>query len=160
MLTNPGLVVLVSTAAASLYLGAATAFPDLQIGGIVDDPEHVLPGDMFCCVERITRSSVWDGHEPEAVQAALTAGAVAILADKGTEFPEGLVPDTVPVILADEVDELAARLAAVLFGELSPAQSPLDLWACFCTEPQAIRTWQPRWQTQQLEPCHPVLFGC
>jgi UDP-N-acetylmuramyl tripeptide synthase len=102
-------------------VGAATAFPDLQIAGIADDPEHVLPGDMFCCVERITRSSVWDGHEPEAVHAALAAGAVAILAEKGTEFPDGLVPDTVPIIFADEVDELAARLAAVLFGESSSA---------------------------------------
>lgn len=90
-----------------------------------------MPGDMFCCVERINRSSVWDGHEPEAVQAALEAGAVAILAEKGTEFPEGLVPDTVPVIFADEVDELAARLAAVLFGESSPATVANDFfWAC------------------------------
>lgn len=92
-------------------------YPDLQIGGIADEPDAVMPGDMYCCVEHITRSSVWNGHDTDIVEAAMEAGAVAILAEAGTEFPDGLIPDTVPVVYADEVDELAARLAAVLHGE-------------------------------------------
>jgi hypothetical protein len=92
-------------------------FPDLQVAGLADEPGLVLPGDIYCCVERITRSSVWDGHDTDAVQEAIEAGAAAILAAAGTDFPEGLIPDSVPVIYADEVDELATRLAAVLHGK-------------------------------------------
>lgn len=92
-------------------------FPDVHVAGLADDPKSVMPGDMYCCVERITRSDVWDGHDIEAVEEAIEAGAVAVLAQTGNEFPPGLVPEVVPVIYADEVDELAARLAAVLHGE-------------------------------------------
>jgi hypothetical protein len=100
-----------------LVLSVCADYPDLQIGGIADEPDSVMPGDMYCCVEHITRSSVWNGHDTDIVEAVLEAGAVAILAEAGTEFPDGLIPDTVPVVYADEVDELAARLAAVLHGE-------------------------------------------
>lgn len=92
-------------------------WPDVQVAGLSDDPHSVMPGDIYCCTERITRTDVWNGADPEAVAAALEAGAAAILASTGTEFPDGLVPDSVPVIHADEVDELATRLAAVLHGE-------------------------------------------
>lgn len=100
-----------------LLCGLCTAFPDVQVSGFADDPASVLPGDMYCCVERITRSSVWNGHAEDAVKAALEAGAVAILAQASAEFPPGLVPDSIPIIYADEVEELATRLAAVLYGE-------------------------------------------
>jgi hypothetical protein len=106
----------------------SAAFPDLQIAGLSDDPASVMPGDIYCCVERITRSSVWNGHDPEAVAAALAAGAVAVLAEAGTDFPDGLIPDSVPVIYADEVDELATRLAAVLHGACWKAAST----RCLC----------------------------
>lgn len=96
-------------------------FPDLEIGGISDEPDCVMPGDLYCCVEHITRSSFWNGHDPDIVEAALEAGAVAILAEAGTEFPEGLIPDSVPVVYAEDVDELATRLAAVLHGEAQQA---------------------------------------
>lgn len=107
----------VAAAAWCVFLAVCAAFPDLQIAGLSDDPASVMPGDIYCCIERITRSSVWNGHDPEAVAAALAAGAVAILAEAGTDFPDFLIPDSVPVIYADEVDELATRLAAVLHGE-------------------------------------------
>jgi len=99
-------------------------FPDVHVAGLADDPKSVIPGDMYCCVERITRSDVWDGHDAEAVAEAIEAGAAAILAQTGNEFPPGLVPEGVPVIYADEVDELAARLAAVLYGETAVSATP------------------------------------
>jgi hypothetical protein len=75
-----------------------------------------MPGDIYCCVEHTTRSSHWNGHDPEAVQEAVAAGAAAIIAAADSPLPEGLVPDGVPVVYADDVDELATRLAAVLYG--------------------------------------------
>lgn len=84
-----------------------------------DDPTAVLPGDLYCCVERITPNSLFDGAHADAVAAALEAGAAAILAPTSTKFPPGLVPDSVPVVYAQDVDELAARLAAVLYGAIA-----------------------------------------
>lgn len=115
-----GLLLLCTSPAVAV---CSAAFPDLLVAGLADDPNLVMPGDMYCCVERVTRSSIWNGHDAEAVEAAIQAGAVAILAEAGTDFPEGLIPDSVAVVYADEVDELAARLAAVLYGECR-AQQP------------------------------------
>lgn len=79
----------------------------------------MLKGDLYCCVERITPFSFFNGHDPEAITAAVEGGAAAILAQVGVNFPDGLVPDHVPVVYAANVDELAARLAAVFYGEAS-----------------------------------------
>lgn len=126
---------------------AHDAFPDLQIAGLSDDPASVMPGDIYCCVERITRSSVWNGHDPEAVAAALAAGAVAVLAEAGTDFPDGLIPDSVPVIYADEVDELATRLAAVLHE--SPGSNDMTVLSVLGTNGKTTTSWLIRGLLEQ-----------
>jgi hypothetical protein len=68
-------------------------------------------------VERIYPNAAFNGAAPDAVAAAVEAGAAAILATSGVEWPEGLLPERLPVVYAEDVDELATRLAAVLFGE-------------------------------------------
>jgi UDP-N-acetylmuramyl tripeptide synthase len=49
------------------------------------------------------------------VEAALSNGAIAIVAEAGNELGVD-IPDTVPVIWAEDSDELSARLAAVYYG--------------------------------------------
>jgi UDP-N-acetylmuramyl tripeptide synthase len=133
-----------------LVLSVCADYPDLQIGGIADEPDSVMPGDMYCCVEHITRSSVWNGHDTDIVEAALEAGAVAILAEAGTEFPDGLIPDTVPVVYADEVDELAARLAAVLHGEQGDGRKVQQPdFACA----RGFHNMYDPWVTLEMRPC-------
>jgi hypothetical protein len=107
-----------AAAGAAAAAAAAAGFPDVVVAGICDDPASVLRGDLYCCIETVGPNELFDGHDPEAVAAALAAGATALLANRGVQWPAGLVPDSVPVIYADDVDELAARLAAVLYGEL------------------------------------------
>ena len=87
------------------------------VTGITDDPASVLPGDLFCCVERLGPGGPADGHEPAALQAAMAAGAVAVLAEAGRELPADVTESDVPVIYASDTDELAGRLSAVYYGE-------------------------------------------
>lgn len=98
------------------------------VTGITDDPEAVLPGDLFCCVERLGPGGPADGHEPVALQAALAAGAVAVLAEAGRELPAEVTESDVPVLYASDTDELSGRLAAVYYGEA----------ACTCTARAAL----------------------
>lgn len=101
---------------ATLYFAAAE-FPDAFATGICGVAANVMPGDIYCCVER-THSCVYtaDGHDAEEVETALNNGAIAIIAAADNEL-EVDVPASVPVIYADDVDELAGRLAAVYYGE-------------------------------------------
>jgi hypothetical protein len=57
-----------------------------------------------------------DGHDTEEVETALKNGCIAIVAEAGNDLGVD-VPDTVPVIWCEDVDELSARLAAVYYGE-------------------------------------------
>ena len=62
----------------------------VEITGIAYDSRQVKPGNIFCCV----RGLAHDGHQH--IESAVTAGAVAILADRP-------IVATVPVVMVDEV---------------------------------------------------------
>jgi hypothetical protein len=103
-----------------LLLYACAEHGDVLVSGIAEDADEVLPGDLYCCVERLIGLGSTHGADEEPLTAALAAGAVAVIAPRGVELPIPLPPE-VPLVLADDVDELAGRLAVVLYG------------ACLCT---------------------------
>jgi hypothetical protein len=89
---------------------------DVMVFGVTDDPDDVIPGDIFCCLSRVNHlEGVWDGHDH--VAQAVEMGAAAILAQEGADMDLDDVPDHVPVVWVPSVQEMAQRLAAVLHGE-------------------------------------------
>lgn len=92
---------------------------DILVNGISDNAEHIVPGDIYCCINKISAMDVVDAHDAYHLQQALLHGAVAVIAEADMEMPE--LPDEVPVIYAEDVEELASRLAAVFYGEITYA---------------------------------------
>ncbi len=78
----------------------------VEITGIAYDSRQVKPGNIFCCV----RGLAHDGHQH--IESAVTAGAVAILADRP-------IVATVPVVMVDEVRPSMAQLSSAFFEEPS-----------------------------------------
>eukprot|EP00878_Enallax_costatus_P033621 GHUV01037156.1.p1 GENE.GHUV01037156.1~~GHUV01037156.1.p1 ORF type:complete len:424 (+),score=127.09 GHUV01037156.1:272-1543(+) len=74
-----------------------------------------MPGDIYCCINQISAIDVVDAHDAYYLQQALLNGAVAVIAEVDMEMPE--LPDHIPVIYADDVEELASRLAAVFYDK-------------------------------------------
>jgi UDP-N-acetylmuramyl tripeptide synthase len=68
-----------------------------------------------------------DGHDAEEVETALKNGAIAIVAEAGNNLGVE-VPASVPVIWAEDSDELSARLATVYYGAC--IASVLADWGC------------------------------
>ncbi|WIA32264.1 hypothetical protein OEZ86_003110 [Tetradesmus obliquus] len=100
----------------------AEEFGDVFATGISEVADDVLPGDVYCCVERIHGLYTTDGHEPEELEAALANGAIAVVAVAGNKLGVD-IPDSVPVIWAEDADELSARLAAVYYDSPSAAMN-------------------------------------
>jgi UDP-N-acetylmuramoyl-L-alanyl-D-glutamate--2,6-diaminopimelate ligase len=80
----------------------------LPIAGIALDSRAVRPGFLFAALP----GAAQDGRRH--IADAVAHGAVAVLAPRGTEWPEGVAP--VPLIVADEPRRTLARLAAVQAG--------------------------------------------
>lgn len=75
-----------------------------------------MPGDIYCCIDRVSAMDVLDAHDAYYLQQAVQNGAVAVIAEAGRELPE--LQADIPVVYAEDVEELAARIAAVFYGEL------------------------------------------
>eukprot|EP00879_Flechtneria_rotunda_P018943 GHRR01019886.1.p1 GENE.GHRR01019886.1~~GHRR01019886.1.p1 ORF type:complete len:681 (+),score=219.20 GHRR01019886.1:600-2642(+) len=120
-------------------------YEDVFITGISEDCSATLPGDLYCCIERVRAFDITDGHDVEHVQAAIDAGAAAILAQEGNELAVQ-VPDHIPVIYADDTDELSARLAAVFYDSPGP---PMNTVAVAGTSGKTTVSWLVRGVLEQ-----------
>lgn len=76
-----------------------------------------MPGDIYCCIDRISAMDVVDSHDDYNLQQAVSNGAIAVVADMERDIPE--LPDDIPLLAVEDVEEFASRLAAVFYGELA-----------------------------------------
>ncbi len=105
----------------SCFFHAATEFKDVAVFGIEDEADAVVEGDLYVCIQTVDR----DGHDD--VEAAVANGAVAVVAEREVEG----VPEGVPLIITDDTEDLAARLAVAFYGECSHcATSKQHVVAC------------------------------
>lgn len=95
--------VALSTLTTAAEIAGARTEGDAVVTGISADSRDVHPGDIFCCV----RGESFDGHR--FVDAAVKAGAVAVLADTDVEVP-------VPVVHVPEVRRVIGHLASAMLG--------------------------------------------
>jgi UDP-N-acetylmuramoyl-L-alanyl-D-glutamate--2,6-diaminopimelate ligase len=70
-----------------------------EVGRVVHDSRVVVTGDLFCCVPGDT----YDGHD--FAEGAVTAGAVAVLAERTLDLP-------VPVVIVNSVRRAMPHLVA------------------------------------------------
>jgi len=86
----------------------ASLLPPVPITGITADSRHVVPGYLFAALP----GTHADGRE--FIAAAVAAGAAAVLAPDGTDWPPGVPPR--PLILNQEPRRALALLASAYAG--------------------------------------------
>ncbi len=84
---------------------ALTIHGDAEIRGIAYDSRRVAPGDLFACL------SGGQVHGHAFIPQALTAGAAALLVEDAAVVPAG-----VPAVVAPDVREALAWIAAAFYG--------------------------------------------
>lgn len=112
----------------------ATADGDILVNGFSDNAEGVMPGDIYCCIDHVSAMDVIDAHDAYYLQEAVQNGAVAVVAEAGRQLPE--FPEDIPIIYAEDVQELATRLAAVFYGE----PTLISLAACCVSQLYTLQT--------------------
>ncbi len=94
-------------------LGISEGFREEEIGDIVYDSRRAKPGSLFVCI----RGSASDGHR--YAEAAVRAGAVAVVAEEPVEAPGA------QVVTVEDTRKALALLSAAYFGK--PAQGDIKV---------------------------------
>jgi murE/murF fusion protein len=95
----------------TLRVRSNRADPGVSISDLTDDSRTVKPGSLFIARDGLQS----DGRK--YIDAAIAAGAVAVLSDRPIELPAGRDGQAIVQLVADKVDQsLAGHLAERFFG--------------------------------------------